>query len=110
MNSYAHDLMEDKPKLAELVAQVRTNKWYSLGLQLQLEDNDLEAIRLDFHNIEDRRREMFRKWLRTVPDASRKQLLAALKTEAVAENRMAHEYEEFVHNIISYSAQSLLCK
>ena len=102
--------MEEKPELAELVAQVRTNKWYNLGLQLQLKDNDLEAIRLDCYNIEDRRREMFSKWLRTVPDASRKQLLAALKTEAVAENRMAYEYETFVHNIISYSAQSLLCK
>ena len=100
--------MEDKPELAELVDQVRTNRWYNLGLQLQLKDDDLEAIRLDCYNVEDRRREMFRKWLRTVPDASRKQLLAALKTEAVAEIRMAHEYEKIV---ISYSAQSLLlCK
>ena len=36
--------MDDRPELAELVDNVRTNKWHELGLQLNLEDNDLVAI------------------------------------------------------------------
>ena len=92
--------MDDRPDLAELVEHVRTNKWHELGLQLNLEDNDLVAIRRQFHHVvSECRREMFSNWLTNTTDASRKQILKALRTRAVSEIYMAKQYELYIKQL-----------
>ena len=86
--------MDDRPKLAELQESVRTTKWYNLGIQLGLEDNDLEEIaKQNGRDVDDCRRAMFGLWLRTSSKPTRKQLLNALRTKSVAEISIADEYE-----------------
>ena len=106
--------MEGKPDLAELENEVITNNWYSLGLQLKLEETDLDAIEKEStNNIQTCRRRMFSKWLNTVLHASRKQLLDALRTTAVAEIALAEKYETFIlrkYHLSSMESQPKLCK
>ena len=67
-----------KPTLKELV-KVNVNDWYDLGLQLDIEDNDLQTI--ERNRPQDREgceRDMFRTWLRMCPQASYRQLVQAL--------------------------------
>ena len=86
--------MDDRPKLAELQESVRTTKWYNLGIQLGLEDNDLEEIaKQNGRDVDDCRRAMFGLWLRTSSKPTRKQPLNALRTKSVAEISIADEYE-----------------
>ena len=88
-------IMEVIPNLSELDNHVRTNKWYALGLQLGIEDNELEAIEKHRSgDIDECRRAMFRKWLHTTSNACRKELLNALRTKAVDEIAIAKEYEK----------------
>ena len=89
--------MDSRPELAELQEHVRTNKWFELGLQLGLKDNELAAIREEYHgNIDNCRRVMFSEWLRTTPKASRKQLIDALNRNSVAERYLAEQYQKYV--------------
>ena len=86
--------MDDRPELHELVERVRTIRWHGLGIQLGLEDNALEGIKAECGNkIDECRTAMFREWLRTSSDCSRKQLLDALRTHSVSEIYVADEYE-----------------
>ena len=87
--------MELSPNLSELDNYVRTNKWYALGLQLGIEDKELEAIeKTRYGDIDQCRRAMFRIWLGTSTNPCRKELLIALRTKAVDENAIANEYEK----------------
>ena len=53
-------IMEVRPDLAELDNYVRTNRWYALGLQLGIEDKELEAIKIKCGgDIDECRRDMF---------------------------------------------------
>ena len=90
--------MDYRPVLHELVERVRTTKWYVLGVQLGLEDNTLEGIKTECgNNVDECRTAMFREWLRTSSECSRKQLLDALRTHSVAEIYIADEYERCFH-------------
>ena len=87
--------MEVRPNLAELDNYVRTNKWYALGLQLGIEDKELEAIKIKFGgDIDECRRAMFRSWLNNTSNPCRKQLLDCLNRKAVDEKAIAEEYEK----------------
>ena len=87
--------MEVTPNLSELDNYVRTNKWYALGLQLGVEDKELEAIEKQRGgDIDECRRAMFRTWLGTSTNPCRKELLIALRTKAVNEIAIAKEYEK----------------
>ena len=91
------DILNRRPELAELENHVRTNEWHAVGLQLHLEENDLVAIEREHHGkIASCRRSMFDLWLKTSPEASRKQLLDCLKSKAVAEIHMAEQYRECI--------------
>ena len=88
-------IMEVCPSLSELDNYVRTNKWYALGLQLGIEDKELEAI--EKHrggDIDECRRAMFRSWLSSTSNPCRKELLNALRRKAVDEIAIAKEYEK----------------
>ena len=100
--------MDERPELAELVENVRTNKWHELGLQLNVEDNGLVAIRRQCHHIiSECRREMFSNWLSNATNASRKQILKALRTRAVSEVYMAKQYELYISQLPPTTANTV---
>ena len=67
-----------EPVLKELVT-VKVNDWYNLGLQLDIDDDDLQTIKRDNPRDENGcKRDMFRTWLRICPQASYRQLVQAL--------------------------------
>ena len=67
-----------KPQMKDLVL-IKISDWHDLGLQLGVEDAELEVIQKnnpgDFKVC---RRNMFREWLRITPCASYQQLVEAL--------------------------------
>jgi len=64
--------------LKELV-KVKVTNWYNLGLQLDIDDDELQAIGCNNPQDQDGcKRGMFRKWLKKSPQASYTQLIRAL--------------------------------
>ena len=92
-------ILMDKPTLAELQENVRTIKWEELGVQFGLDDTSLVAIRTENKSIDDCRRGMFRLWLFSHPNPTRKQLLDALKKKSVAELQIASAYENYLNQL-----------
>ena len=87
-------ILEEKPSLHELCEHIRIgSKWYQLGIQLKLNAKKLE----DIHKLPDdstyKTTKMFELWLDTKPDATRRQVVDALRKEVIEENTVAHEYE-----------------
>ena len=69
-----------KPQLKDLVL-VKTTKWYNLGLQLGIEDTELDVIEENSpKDIDTCKRKMFKAWLKITPNPSYQQLVEALKT------------------------------
>ena len=67
-------------KLKDLVL-VQTTKWYDLGLQLGIEDTELDVIEENNpKDIDACKRKMFKAWLRITPSPSYRQLVEALQT------------------------------
>jgi len=67
-----------EPIMRELV-QVDEERWYRLGLQLNIEDYDLHTIEENHPQDRERcKRDMFRIWLKQYPQASYRQLVQAL--------------------------------
>ena len=88
------DVLPTHVRLKDLVL-IRTAKWYNLGLQLGIDDTELEVI--EKHNprdLEACQREMFRTWLRTIPSPSYQQLVKALQTvgEISEADRLCKKY------------------
>ena len=82
------------PNLKDLVL-IQTTEWYDLGLQLGIEDTELEEIQSNNpKNIRTCRREMFRAWLRITSSPSYKQLVEALLAvgEMSEANRLYEKY------------------
>jgi len=82
---------------------VKVKSWYNLGLQLNIEDYDLQTI--ERNNPQDQegcKRAMFRIWLNNSPQASYKQLLQALvELDDVREADHLHKkYGELCNKII----------
>lgn len=72
------EISTPKPTLKELV-KVKVTNWYNLGLQLDIDDDELQAIGCNNPQDQDScKRGMFRKWLKKSPQASYTQLIRAL--------------------------------
>ena len=65
------------PNLKDLVL-LRVSDWYTVGLQLGVREADLDDIESNYSDIRERRRGMFKTWLRTTPNPSYAQLARAL--------------------------------
>ena len=62
----ALDPLDDRPTLSDLddkVVKSVSNKWFSTGLELNIEKNVLETIQMSSGNTEQSCHEMFRCWL-----------------------------------------------
>jgi len=93
---------------------VRLGKWYNLGLQLEIEDYDLQTIERNHpQDQEGCKRDMFRTWLNICPQASYRQLVQALvEVGDVAEaHRLCKKYGESCtnkyHNLLIIHSQAI---
>ena len=103
------DVWNSRPEPSELQNEVMTIHWEALGLQLGLKNNQLVAIREQrLSNIAACRNDMFALWLQTKPNASRKQLLKALRSDAVAEVYMAQQYENYIRDKPQAHAEGMI--
>ena len=71
---------EERPKMSELATvPIQPAQWYTLGLQLGLEEDVLNKIEVDHSRKHAKcKRAMFRKWLESTPSASWNDLIKAL--------------------------------
>ena len=66
------------PQMKDLVL-IKVTEWYELGLQLGVDDAELEVIEKNNRgDLKACRRSMFRAWLRITPSPSYQQLVEAL--------------------------------
>ncbi len=99
-----------KPNLRDLV-RLPSLDWYLVGLELDLDEGDLEAISKD--NPQDdvkARRELYRLWLKRQPDASYQQLVDALSragNESLAKEICAM-YGKAAHYLVMYACASVM--
>ena len=78
--------LEKKPNLAELIQHVRVgSKWHLLGVLLELDEVELNDIRRMTEGSDFKALKMFQLWLKTNPNATRRQVIDALKKEPVKE-------------------------
>ena len=89
-------VLDQTPPLFEVCEHARTARWYELGVQLQMDSVDLDNIRSD-PAVTDKLSSMYNLWLnKKAETATRKELLTALQTEHVGQNRVAMEYKEYL--------------
>ena len=92
--------MKDAPLLSELTRHVTIgNKWFILGNLLGLDIRSLEEIERQSINDSSKTLKMFGLWLGTTPTGSRRDVLKALRENAVAENTVAEKYEQSLGQI-----------
>ena len=92
-------LLDQSPLLSEVCEYARTSHWYKLGIQLELDEVELGEIRDDTGS--DKRSRMYQLWLHTQSNATRRQLLTALRTKDVGENTVADNYEQMLFDKVS---------
>ena len=87
--------LEGKPVLAELIQHVRVgNNWYLLGVLLKLDGIKLDDIRRMTEGNDFKSSLMFQLWLKTNPNATRRQVIDVLKKESIKELTIADNYEK----------------
>ena len=87
-----------KPQLKDLVL-VWTTRWYNLGLQLGIEDTELDVIKENNPgDIDACKRNMFKTWLRIIPSPSYQQLVEALQAvgEISEADRLCKKYGKII--------------
>ena len=99
------ELLEEKPTLDELCEHILVGgKWYQLGVLLKLNPKKLD----DIHRLPDdftyKTTKMFELWLDTTPNATRKQVLDALRKNVIEEITVARAYEQTLRKSCSLSA------
>ena len=102
------EILEEKPTLDELCEHIRIgSKWYQLGIQLKLNAKKLEDIHKLLDDSTYKTTKMFELWLDTKPDATRRQVVDALRKEVIEEITVAQEYEQSLRKSCSLPSQSL---
>ena len=88
--------MDDKPTLKELLTHVDVGvKWMTLGIHLELDMKDLQAIeRASLNAVDMCIQQMYNLWLTSQPEATRRQLLKAL--EVMKARTLADNYKKWI--------------
>jgi len=91
-------LAEDSlPELVGLLCTVETiTKWYHLGLQLRIPSSTLLRIEEDYQKTQDRFTRMLEEWLYRTRNPTKRDLVAALRSEVLQENRLADQMERWI--------------
>lgn len=90
-----------RPTLQELTEHIHIGtKWYLLGVQLSIDSKELNMIEESPKDIRYKICKMFELWLSHTTDATRRDVLVALRKKIISENTLADEYEKAVTNDI----------
>ena len=93
-------LLSSTPTIKELTEHVNVStNWYTLGTMLDLDQRRLQDIKGKAVPSTQKTIEMFNLWLGTTPTASRRQVLEALRVDAVEEITLAHKYEKHLREL-----------
>ncbi|XP_019854081.1 PREDICTED: uncharacterized protein LOC109583264 isoform X1 [Amphimedon queenslandica] len=85
--------LDGRPTLDELARYITVGvKWNLLGVQLKLDDRLLDVIDHDKHSTEDKLCAMFQAWLHEKPEATRRDVIEALKI--IKDLDIAEKYEK----------------
>ena len=99
------EILEEKPTFDELCEHIRTgSKLYQLGVQLKLNVKKLEDIHKLPDNSTYKTAKIFELWLDTEPDATRRQVIDALRKEVMI---VAREYEQILWKSCSLSQSQI---
>ena len=97
--------LSSTPTIKELTEHVNVaTNWYLVGTMLELDQKRLKSIEAHTgprtgHTDAHKTIEMFNLWLDTTPRASRRQILEALRADAVEEITLAHKYEKHLREL-----------
>ena len=93
--------LSSTPTIKELTEHVNVGtNWYLVGTMLELDQKRLKSIEAHTgHTDAHKTIEMFNLWLDTTPRASRRQILEALRADAVEEITLAHKYEKHLREL-----------
>ena len=84
--------------MKELLSLVSTSRWYELGLQLGLSDEQLEAIESE-NDRADYKRKMFKKWLASSGSPSWSDVVKALRSIEFQEEHLAKNVESYIKQL-----------
>ena len=79
-----------RPELKDLDL-IKLVDWQGVGLQLGIEDYEFQKIKLNYQEHDDRKREMFRAWLRTCTNPNYHDLIKALEAKEVTSSKVNHQ-------------------
>ena len=87
-------LLDEQPPLIELIHNAKTAEWFSLGIQLKLDNTKLKGCNGDLGLV-------YELWIQEkAENATRRNLLIALK--AIGQKNVAHKYEEYLKTRVSW--------
>ena len=102
--TYFDAFLNEKPTVAELCELVRVGaKWHELGILLELDSVNLNGIDELNKDCDFKAMRMFELWLRTKPNATRRQIIETLKEEDIDMNAVAVDYKEALTTKCEYS-------
>ena len=91
----AKDFLNARPTPHELYEHVRiATKWHSFGVLLKLDTVKLDDIKRNYEESDLRAFKMFDLWLRTNPNATRKEIIDTLRKDVIGEFTIAKDYEK----------------
>ena len=92
--------LSSTPTIKELTEHVNVStNWYIVGTMLDLDQRRLQDINGKPAPNTHKMIEMFNLWLDTTPTASRRQILEALRVDAMEEITLAHKYEKHLKEL-----------
>ena len=83
-----------RPTIRELCEHVSiSTNWYQFGVLLKLNATELDAIEEMNEGTEFKIKKMFELWLSTNPNATRREIIEALKSDDIGRSAVAEKYE-----------------
>ena len=101
MDSPSDSLLDSPPSsVGELLREVNlVSRWYEIGTRLDLDAEELDAIRYSSDRDSDKASHMYQLWLNS-DHATRRQLIEVL--EDMNLNRQARNYKRYIGKIFSW--------
>ena len=94
-------ILDEVPPLHEIVEHARTDCCMELATMLELDSEDLSNVKTE-SSLSKKISAVYQLWLdKKGKDATRRRLLAALRTKHVGQNRVAESYEEVLIKKVS---------
>ena len=102
------DILNGKPSLDELCEHVCiSDNWFQMGIMLKLNSRKLNDIEQQQGDGVHKMTKMFEHWLKTNPNASRRQIVETLKMDGIEEITLAQNYEMHLKELYATTGKSI---